>query len=76
MTDYKSVRLTENVYETLRRRKRPEESFSEAVDRLASERPISDLAGILSDEDVEEIREAREESYDKYADDREARWEE
>lgn len=76
MTAYKSVRLTEDAYETLRRRKRPDESFSETVARLASERPISDLAGALSDEDVEAIREARDASYEEYADDREDRWEE
>lgn len=76
MTEYKSVRLTEDVYETLRRRKRPDESFSEAVDRLASEHPIADLAGILSDEEVEAIRAAREESYGDYASERDRRWEE
>jgi len=76
MTEYKSVRLTEDAYETLRRRKRPEESFSETVDRLASERPIADLAGVFSDEDVEAIRAAREKSYGQYSDDRARRWEE
>lgn len=64
---YKSVRLTEDVYEMLERRKRPEESFSETVERLARERPISDLAGLFSDEDVESIRAGRTNSYQAYA---------
>lgn len=66
-TEYKSVRLTEDVYEMLERRKRPEESFSETVERLARERPISDLAGLFSDEDVESIRAGRTNSYQAYA---------
>lgn len=66
-TDYKSVRLTEGAYEALERRKRPNESFSETVERLARERPISDLAGLFSDDDVESIRAARTNSYEAYA---------
>lgn len=64
--DYKSVRLTEDAYEMLERRKRSDESFSETVERLARERPISDLAGLFSDEDVESIRAARTKSYEAY----------
>jgi len=65
---YKSVRLTEDAYETLERRKREDETFSEAVERLASERPIGDLAGLFSDDDVETIREERSKRYAAYAD--------
>ena len=64
---YKSVRLTEEAYDVLERRKRPDESFSETVERLARERPISDLAGLFSDDEVESIRVARSESYEAYA---------
>lgn len=70
-TEYKSVRLTDEAYETLERRKREDETFSEAVERLARERPIRDLAGLFSDGDVEEIRTARSKSYEAYADGRE-----
>lgn len=69
--EYKSVRLTEDAYEALERRKREEETFSEAVERLASERPISDLAGLFSGEEVDAIRSARADSYGAYADRRE-----
>lgn len=75
-TDYKSVRLTSEAYEKLKRRKRDDETFSEAVERLAGERPISDLAGTFTEGDVESIREAREESYEDYADRRAERFEE
>ena len=73
---YKSVRLTEDVYEKLARRKREDETFSEVVDRLASERPISDLAGVFADEEVDEIRSRRRESYETYTVSREDRWSE
>lgn len=66
-TDYKSVRLTEAAYETLRKRKREDETFSEAVKRLAAERPIRDLSGLFSTDEVEEIRTARTNSYETYA---------
>lgn len=65
-TDYKSVRLTEEAYRSLERRKREDETFSEVVARLARERPISDLAGLFTDEEVEEIRTARRHAYEQY----------
>jgi len=67
-TSYKSVRLTEDAYETLERRKREDETFSEAIERLANERPISDLAGLFTNNEVEEIRNARANSYETYTD--------
>ena len=67
-TDYKSVRLTEAAYNTLERRKREDETFSEVVERLAKERPISDLAGLFTTDEVEAIRTAREKSYEAYTD--------
>ena len=74
--DYKSVRLTEEVYEALKRRKRAEESFSDVVERLARERPIRDLAGLFTDEEVESIRTERSRHYDEYAERREREREE
>ncbi|MFC6731048.1 MULTISPECIES: antitoxin VapB family protein [unclassified Haladaptatus] len=66
-TDYKNVRLTKDAYHALERRKREGETFSEAVARLASERPISDLAGLFTDTEIEEIRAARSRAYDEYS---------
>ncbi|WP_435176505.1 antitoxin VapB family protein [Halorussus sp. AFM4] len=75
-TDYKSVRLTEEAYETLEKRKREDETFSETVERLARERPISDLAGLFADDDIEAIRTARTRSYETYTERREQEWDE
>lgn len=69
-TGYKNVRLTEEAYRSLERRKREGESFSETVERLTRERPISDLAGVFTDAEVEEIRAERDRSYDEYAEER------
>lgn len=65
--DSKSVRLSAEAYALLERRKRDDETFSETVERLARERPITDLAGLFTAEDVEEIRSARQESYNASA---------
>ena len=46
----KTVALDEEAYELLRRQKKGEESFSQAVKRLARpHRPIASFAGIWSD---------------------------
>ena len=57
-TEYRNVRLTEEAYQQLESRKQAGESFSDTVERLAGERSLLDLAGILSDEEADEMREA------------------
>jgi predicted CopG family antitoxin len=52
----KSVRLDEAVYELFESRKRDGETFSEAIERLLSPPPLTDLAGILLDEEADEFR--------------------
>ncbi len=64
-TEYRNVRLTEEAYQRLKNRKRPRESFSDTVERIAGERSLLDLAGILSEEEAEEMREAIRESEDR-----------
>ena len=59
-TEYRNVRLTAAAYRQLERRKRPGESFSDTVERLAGERSLLELAGILTDEEAETMREAIE----------------
>lgn len=56
----KSVRLDEDVYELIESRKREDETFSEAIERLLRPPPLTDLAGILSDQEAEEFREVIE----------------
>ena len=57
----KSIRLSEEAYERLSAHKRESETFSEVVLRLAGERSLLELAGILDDEEADELRDAIEE---------------
>lgn len=64
-TEYRNIRLTQDAYRQLKHRKQGDESFSDTVSRLAGERSLLDLAGILTDEEAEEMREAIEEQEDR-----------
>ncbi|QIB74021.1 hypothetical protein G3I44_06755 [Halogeometricum borinquense] len=57
-TEYRNVRLTEDAYQRLKMRKQEGESFSDTVARIAGERSLLDLAGILSDEEADAMRDA------------------
>ncbi len=57
----KSIRLSEDAYERLAAHKREGETFSDVVLRLAGERSLMELAGILTDEEADAMREAVEE---------------
>lgn len=54
----KSVRLSEEAYDRLAAHKRDDETFSEVVLRLAGERSLLELAGILGDEEADALRDA------------------
>ena len=54
----KSVRLDERVYELVESHKREEETFSEAIERLIGGPSLLELAGILSDAEAEQFRDA------------------
>lgn len=41
----KTISLSDDAYDKLRRRKQEGESFSDVVDRLAGERPLLDVVG-------------------------------
>ena len=56
----KSIRLSEEAYEQLAAHKRDDETFSEVVLRLAGERSLLEIAGILDDEEAAEVRDAVE----------------
>jgi len=60
-SEYRNIRLTEEAYQHLKRRKQPGESFSDTVERIAGERSLLELAGILSDEEADKMREAIDE---------------
>jgi predicted CopG family antitoxin len=63
----KSIRLSEEAYERLDAHKREEETFSEVVLRLAGERSLLELAGILSDEEADALRDAVDERRERRA---------
>ena len=65
----KSIRLSEEAYERLAAHKREEETFSEVVLRLAGERSLLELAGILSDEEADALRDAVDERRERRAED-------
>jgi predicted CopG family antitoxin len=54
----KSIRLSEEAYDRLAAHKREDETFSEVVLRLAGERSLLELAGILGDEEADALRDA------------------
>jgi predicted CopG family antitoxin len=54
----RSIRLSEDAYERLAAHKREDETFSDVVMRPAGERSLLELAGILGDEEADELREA------------------
>ena len=55
----KTITVTKDAYEQLKALKRPEESFSETIKRVAgSKQDIMRFAGILSDEEAEEMKSA------------------
>lgn len=61
----KTISLDEEAYERLKAHKREGESFSEVVKRLAGERSWTEVAGILSDDEAEQLEEVIEEGRDR-----------
>ncbi len=68
----KSIRLSEDAYERLAAHKREDETFSEVVLRLAGERSLMELAGILDDDEADAMRDAVEERRARREDDLES----
>ena len=54
----RTISLDEEAYERLRAHKREGESFSDVVKRLAGERSLSEVAGILTDEEADALEDA------------------
>jgi len=65
----KSIRLSEDAYERLAAHKREDETFSDVVLRLAGERSLLELGGILSDDEADAMRDAVEERRTRREDD-------
>lgn len=56
------VRLDEHVYERIKSKKRSDESFSEAVERLIGGRSLRELRDVFDAEQVDEMRDAIDEA--------------
>ena len=54
----KTISVSEDAYARLKSRKKPGESFSDTINRLTERRRLSEIAGILDEEDIKVIKEA------------------
>jgi len=54
----KSIRLSDEAYERLKAHKEEDETFTDVVLRLAGERSLLELAGILDDEEAAGMKDA------------------
>lgn len=68
----KTISLSEEAYDRLKRRKREDESFNDVVNRLAGERPLLDIVGTGGAEDgieaaIDDARENLDASTDRFA---------
>jgi predicted CopG family antitoxin len=70
----KTVRLDEDVYEHIRSKKRDDETFSEAIDRLTSDYTLLDFAGGMSEQEADEARARIDEVNEEYAEELEERF--
>lgn len=48
----KNIAITEDAYQTLKALKKPNESFTEVIERITRRSAVLELAGILSKTDV------------------------
>lgn len=52
------IRLDDQVYEHVKSKKREDESFSDAIQRLIGGQSLRDLRNVFDDDDVDEMRDA------------------
>lgn len=53
----KTIAVSREAYEKLKRKKKDKESFTDVVERLTSKKPLTEITGILSNEEGKELRE-------------------
>lgn len=67
----KTIRLEESVYRRIAARKRADETFSEAIERLTGEYSLLDFAGGYTEEEADRHRDLLEQSDDVAIEDHE-----
>ena len=53
----KTITISEEAYRRLKSRKNENESFTDVINNPTRERPLSEIAGILSEEEAESLEE-------------------
>ena len=53
----KTISITEEAYERLRMKKEKNESFTDVINRVTGKKDIMQFAGILSDEEANQVKE-------------------
>jgi predicted CopG family antitoxin len=54
----RTISVSDEAYARLKSLKKPGESFSDTINRLTSRRRLSEIAGVLDDEDIKVIERA------------------
>ena len=54
----KTISVSDDAYARLKSRKKTGESFSDTINRLTERKRLSELAGILDEDDIKVIKEA------------------
>jgi len=54
----KTISVSDEAYARLKSLKKPGESFSDTINRLTSRRRLSEIAGVLDDDDIKVIERA------------------
>ena len=54
----KTISVSDEAYARLKSLKKPGESFSDTINRLTARKRLSEIAGILDEDDIEVIKKA------------------
>jgi len=61
----KTITISEEAYERLKSRKEEKESFTDVINKLTRERSLTEIAGILSEDEADRLEETIEERREK-----------
>lgn len=54
----KTISVSDEAYARLKAKKKPGESFSDTINRLTAKKRLSEIAGVLDEEDIKVIEKA------------------